>query len=353
MKIDILVSNIGSKGGVQKVITDWILHYKDTDKEIRIILPAGTKDDSWTKNFNVKINRFGNNRASRWIGSIPYLLKYVWCTKANVIVVEQYRCIPIIKVLRFLFNKKFLIVSWMHQTLTVKKNMAMLASKADYHLAISSGIKKQFIEQGVNPDDIFLIYNPIERKNKQLYKSPKTKAKFIYVGRALLDGQKNLREMFSAFSLLKEYEWSLDLFGVDEKDNEDIVRDVKEKGISDRVTYRGWVEDPWKNVSNPSALLLTSKYEGLPLVLAEAISYGVPVISSNIETGPDDIVVDNVNGFLYESGNIEDLKRKLLNFIKNASLLSQNNIENTINEFYYDRYFAKLDAAFTFMSHLK
>lgn len=159
--------------------------------------------------------------------------------------------------------------------------------------------------------------------------------------------------MFSAFSLLKEYEWSLDLFGVDEKDNEDIVRDVKEKGISDRVTYRGWVEDPWKNVSNPSALLLTSKYEGLGLVLAEAISYGVPVISSNIETGPDDIVVDNVNGFLYESGNIEDLKRKLLNFIKNPSLLSQNNIENTINEFYSDRYFAKLDAAFTFMSHLK
>ena len=60
-----------------------------------------------------------------------------------------------------------------------------------------------------------------------------------------------------------------------------------------------------------TALLLTSRFEGFGLVLVEAISHGIPVISSDCETGPRDIVVEGINGYLYKPGDLKEFVEKV------------------------------------------
>lgn len=43
---------------------------------------------------------------------------------------------------------------------------------------------------------------------------------------------------------------------------------------------------------------MTSRYEGLPMVLLEALSYGLPIVSYDCLTGPREIVSDNINGYI-------------------------------------------------------
>ena len=62
---------------------------------------------------------------------------------------------------------------------------------------------------------------------------------------------------------------------------------------------------------------MSSKFEGLPNVLIESQSYGVPIISSNCPTGPNEILMGGKLGELFPVGNYSILANKLLNFSKN------------------------------------
>ena len=84
---------------------------------------------------------------------------------------------------------------------------------------------------------------------------------------------------------------------------------------------------------------MTSKFEGLPMVFLESISRGMPVISSRFD-GYDDVIKEKINGFSYEPGNIDKLTKAIA---KIKDIKDKKKIQNSINEFYNDNYFAKLD----------
>lgn len=60
---------------------------------------------------------------------------------------------------------------------------------------------------------------------------------------------------------------------------------------------------------------MSSRFEGLPMVLLEAQSYGLPIVAFDCDTGPAEIVQHNINGLLVESGNINGLTNSLLELI--------------------------------------
>ena len=67
-----------------------------------------------------------------------------------------------------------------------------------------------------------------------------------------------------------------------------------------------------------SILTLTSAYEGFGLVIVEAMTCGLPVVSFDCPCGPSDLINNGINGFLVKSGNIEDLADKLIYLIKHS-----------------------------------
>ncbi len=69
-----------------------------------------------------------------------------------------------------------------------------------------------------------------------------------------------------------------------------------------------------------SCYVLSSVYEGFPMVILEAQSYGLPVISYDCKTGPRDLVHHNFNGMLVEDKNIDQLAKSMIMFTKNTDL---------------------------------
>ena len=67
-------------------------------------------------------------------------------------------------------------------------------------------------------------------------------------------------------------------------------------------------------------LVLTSNFEGLPLVLIEGMSFGLPLVSFDCKCGPSDIIRDGENGFLIKDKNIEVFADRVCRLIEDRDL---------------------------------
>jgi glycosyltransferase involved in cell wall biosynthesis len=79
---------------------------------------------------------------------------------------------------------------------------------------------------------------------------------------------------------------------------EPLVAMAKELGISNTVHFAGYRKNPYTLIARSSAFVLSSHMEGLPLVLAEALALGVPVVSTDCESGPREVLQDGRFGLL-------------------------------------------------------
>lgn len=247
---------------------------------------------------------------------------------------------------RKIFKKHYKIISWIHVSSIdpgIGNKMDNLKF-ADYNLAISTGIKRELLTMNIPETKIGLLYNPIQKETKTIIKTKP--CKFIYIGRVVLDGQKNLRGLLECMSKLKG-NWSLDIYGsgpdFDMKKIKEIIS--KNKNLTQRVKLKGWSKNPFHEIDNANALLLNSNFEGLPMVIAEGLSYGIPAIAANCKTGPEDLIKPSKNGYLYPVGDYQMLTKYLEKFINDEVDFNSQEIKRSIDFLYndnYDRRFIKL-----------
>ena len=95
---------------------------------------------------------------------------------------------------------------------------------------------------------------------------------------------------------------------------------IIEYGLEKNIILVGRVSDMESEYVNAAIYVMTSEMEGLPMVLLEAKSYGLPIVSYDIMTGPADIVRDGVNGYLAESGNVTAMAERILSLMDSTTL---------------------------------
>ncbi|MGV8001877.1 lipopolysaccharide 1,6-galactosyltransferase [Photorhabdus temperata subsp. temperata] len=238
------------------------------------------------------------------------------------------------------------IYSWLHTSIrnpTSQKIKDLCC--ADEHLVISSGLRDQMLSFGIKTEKLHLIFNPI-KMNSFIIPQPKHIARFLYVGRILAYKSKNLTELFLALSQLYGH-WALHMVG--SGDDEGYLKELSlQLNINNNIIWHGWQDQPWEfvmdNIKEVSAVVLTSKYEGFGMVLAEAISYGIYCISSDCQCGPNDIIND-LNGELYKSGNIPELSKKLQLIIDGYKIRDHYAIKNSIAFLYEDNFLLRITKA--------
>lgn len=91
---------------------------------------------------------------------------------------------------------------------------------------------------------------------------------------------------------------------------------IDEKGLGNRCFLDGLCSNIKEKYLNSSIYILSSVYEGFPMVLLEAMTCGVPVVSFACPCGPWDVIADGENGFLVPPGNVEELADRLIYLIQ-------------------------------------
>ncbi len=95
---------------------------------------------------------------------------------------------------------------------------------------------------------------------------------------------------------------------------------IDRRGLSGSVRLMGFTTDPQEVFRQASLCLLTSKYEGAPMVLGEAMVNGCPVVSYDIRYGPSDMITDGVNGFLVAPGDVGAVAEATLRVLQDPGL---------------------------------
>lgn len=143
----------------------------------------------------------------------------------------------------------------------------------------------------------------------------------IAVGR--YSDQKGFDMLIKAWGKLspKYKDWHLYIFG--NEDRAPYEEMAKTEKCQDTCHCMPVTEDIAAEYGKSSIFVMSSRYEGMPLALIEAMSSGLACVSFNCPNGPSDIINDGSDGFLAKNGDIDDLTTKIDNLICNESLRSQ------------------------------
>jgi glycosyltransferase involved in cell wall biosynthesis len=196
---------------------------------------------------------------------------------------------------------------------------------ADAVVAVSHGVAEDLITMtGLPMEKVKVIYNPVitpelfakaEEPLDHPWFRPGEPPVVLGVGR--LTKQKDFPTLIRAFALVrKERPARLMILGEGEE-RPKLETLARELGIEEDFVLPGFVENPYKYMKRASAFVLSSRWEGLPAVLIEALALGVPVISTNCPSGPAEILEHGKWGCLVPVGEPHLLARAILEILQN------------------------------------
>lgn len=141
----------------------------------------------------------------------------------------------------------------------------------------------------------------------------------IAVGR--LDYQKGFDRLIMAWEKVHEIiqDWRLDIFGQGEW--KDILQKmIDERGLQDCIKLNAPTKNIGAEYANSSMLVMSSNYEGFPMVMIEAMACGLPVVSFDFKCGPRDIINHEQNGLLVPNGDIQGLADAMIRVMQDDNL---------------------------------
>jgi glycosyltransferase involved in cell wall biosynthesis len=143
----------------------------------------------------------------------------------------------------------------------------------------------------------------------------------VVIAAGRMKRQKNFRALVQAFALVveKHPDWTLRIFGGG-PNRANLEKLIAERGLEGNVVLKGQVKNIGPELSKASIYALSSRREGFPMVLLEAMSKGVPVVSFDCPTGPRDIVRERENGLLVPPRDVEALAAGIGEMIEDDEL---------------------------------
>lgn len=144
----------------------------------------------------------------------------------------------------------------------------------------------------------------------------------IAVGR--YDYQKGFDQLIDIWVKVHEQypHWKLDIFGQGPL-REELQTQIDQLGLEDVVHLCPSVKNIEKEYCQSALLVMTSRYEGLPMTLLEAQACGLPMVAYACKCGPRDIIRDGENGFLVDEGDKEMMVVRLVQLMGNDELRKQ------------------------------
>ena len=163
-------------------------------------------------------------------------------------------------------------------------------------------------------EKVSVIPNPITFRDKTV--ASLNSRKIIAVGR--LTAQKNFASLIHAFRIVVDNhpDWNLEIYG-EGYERTMLQNVIEELHLENNVRQCGSTSQVQEMMVEASCFVLSSIYEGLPLVMLEAMSCGLPVVSYDCPCGPKDIITDGVDGYLVPTSDEQMLAERICCLIEN------------------------------------
>lgn len=146
----------------------------------------------------------------------------------------------------------------------------------------------------------------------------KEKFRILFLG--VLIKRKGIDDLIDAINIISK---DIDIKNIEfiiagsGEEKERLETKVKKLNLTKYVKFIGWIDDEQKRklFLKVQLMVLPSYNEGLPISILESISYGIPVISTDVGD-ISSAIINNYNGFLFKPGDVEQLAKNLKIFIK-------------------------------------
>ena len=227
--------------------------------------------------------------------------------------------------------------------------ISYLYSRADLILPNSKDASTDLIKNfKINPKKIKVIQNPIDINKvlsmvKEDVESFYLNSKFTFISVSRLEENKNHEITIRAFAKLDDNNSQLLIIGKGPL-KKSLNTLIKSLNMENKIHMVGFTNNPFKYMAKSDCLILSSKREGFPNVLLEALACGLFLVSSNSQGGANEIINDKKLGLFYETGNIGQLVKVMKFCIKNRNTLKnpkkglerieQFNVTKIANKFY-------------------
>ena len=218
------------------------------------------------------------------------------------------------------------VISWEHfnfyNTMNIKRREwgRILASRfANRIVTLTNEDRETFLKNLNIRCKIDYIYNPTPYPNEK--KSLCESKIAVAIGRLVeIKGFDKLLDIWKKIEE-KDSEWELYIIGSGE-DREKLLNQKESLNLK-RVIFIENTKNIKEYYEKASIYLMTSRFEGLPMTLIEAQSFGLPIISYDIKTGPKDIVNDGEDGYLIENDNSEEFANRFLELSQNKETIKE------------------------------
>jgi glycosyltransferase involved in cell wall biosynthesis len=182
----------------------------------------------------------------------------------------------------------------------------ILYPKADRIIANSEGVKKDLIlNYGIPADKVSVIYNPVDidmidtLSHEEICEHSWFDDDIpILINVGSLVEPKAQEYLIKALCVVRQHIECRLVFLGEGKRKKELCMVAKSHGVRDDILFLGFQKNPFKFLKKSTVFVLSSRREGFPNALLEAMACGVPVISTRCRSGPEEIITDGVDGVL-------------------------------------------------------
>jgi len=266
------------------------------------------------------------------------LKKLISERKPDYIVIHLITSLPLILLMLFNFETKFILRISGLPKLTLFRKFIWRNALKKIHLVTCPTLKTQeyILKQNlVSKDKIELLYDPvinvreIQKKRNQKPSIPIQDDYYCAIGR--LTKQKNFMFLCKAFKKVMNKYPNIRLLIIGEGEQKKILTHyIKKNNLEKNIFLIGFLDNIFYILSKSKGFILSSLWEDPGFVLVEAAFCKVPIISSDCDNGPKELIKDNINGILFKSNNIENFLVKfdeIIKLKKNSNKLLLNNLK--------------------------
>lgn len=316
-KKNVMIIDVGKDyGGAERMIEN-LISALDNKLEISLVVNNNGKFlGKLSSKYNINLLAINNN-LRELLGNIIKINRYAKDNKIDIInthgiisgliglVIKKISKVKLVVTIHSDLNYDF--QSSKRRIYKLIENIVI--KDADKVITVSKDLQGK-IERRATLSNIITIYNGMSIKNNIQY-NHKCDSRFNVCCVGRLEKVKNIDFLIDGIALLKSKGNSIrcDIIGEGSQKSE-LEFKIEHLGLKDTINLLGYKENVYEYIASSNLLIMTSIMEGIPMTIIEAFANKTAVLASNVG-GISEMIQDNFNGILFDSGNLEMFCDKL------------------------------------------